>query len=50
MKTTMRQTIPLAGAAVWAGMAVLARMGIARVGAIELLFLFGPLVVMGVGS
>jgi len=45
MKTT-RQIIPLAGAAVWAGMAVLARMGIARVGAIELLFLFAALVIV----
>jgi YndJ-like protein len=35
-----------AGAVVWAGMAVLARMGIARVGAIELLFLFAPLVIV----
>ncbi len=38
-----------AGAAVWAGMAVLARMGIARVGAIELLFLFAPLVIVPLG-
>src|SRR5208282_5067454 len=37
------------GAAVWAGMAVLARMGIARIGAIELLFLFGPLVIVPLG-
>src|ERR1700690_3967808 len=37
------------GAAVWAGMAVLARMGIARVGAIELLFLFAPLVIVPLG-
>ena len=29
------------GAAVWAGVAVLARLGIARIGAIELMFLFG---------
>ncbi len=48
MKTT-RQIIPLAGAAVWAGIAVLARMGIARVGAIELLFLFAPLVIVPLG-
>lgn len=37
------------GAVVWAGMAVLARMGIARVGAIELLFLFAPLVIVPLG-
>jgi len=48
MKTT-RQIIPLAGAAVWAGIAVLARMGIARVGAIELLFLFAALVIVPLG-
>ena len=38
-----------AGAAVWAGIAVLARMGMARVGAIELLFLFAPLVIVPLG-
>jgi hypothetical protein len=38
-----------AGAVVWAGMAVLARMGIARLGAIELLFLFAPLVIVPLG-
>jgi hypothetical protein len=38
-----------AGAMVWAGMAVLARMGLVRVGAIELLFLFAPLVVVPLG-
>ena len=38
-----------AGAAAWAGMAVLARMRIARVGGIELLFLFAPLVVVPLG-
>ena len=37
------------GAAVWAGMAVLARMGIARIGAIELIFLFAPLVIVPLG-
>ena len=37
------------GAAVWAGMAVLARMGMARVGAIELMFLFAPLVIVPLG-
>jgi hypothetical protein len=34
------------GAAVWAGLAVWARVGIARIGAIELLFLFAPLVIV----
>src|SRR5579863_5928081 len=34
------------GAAVWAG---LARMGVARIGAIELLFLFAPLVIVPLG-
>lgn len=48
MKAT-RQMFPLVGAAVWAGIAVLARMGIARVGAIELLFLFAPLVIVPLG-
>jgi hypothetical protein len=38
-----------AGAAVWAGMAVLARMGVARIGAIELMFLFAPLVIVPLG-
>jgi len=38
-----------AGAAVWAGLAVLARMGMARLGAIELLFLFAPLVIVPLG-
>src|SRR5580700_2989743 len=38
-----------AGAVVWAGIAVLARMGIARLGAIELLFLFAPLVIVPLG-
>jgi YndJ-like protein len=42
-------TCAMAGAVVWAGMAVLARMGIARVGAIELLFLFAPLVIVPLG-
>ena len=43
------QVCATAGAAVWAGMAVLARMGIARIGAIELLFLFAPLVIAPLG-
>lgn len=38
-----------AGAAAWAVLAVLARMGIARLGAIELLFLFAPLVMVPLG-
>jgi hypothetical protein len=38
-----------AGAAVWAGMAMLARMGIVRLGVIELLFLFAPLVIVPLG-
>jgi hypothetical protein len=38
-----------AGAAVWAGLAVLARMGVARIGAIELMFLFAPLVIVPLG-
>ena len=42
-------TCATAGAAVWAGTAVLARMGIARLGGIELLFLFAPLVIAPLG-
>jgi hypothetical protein len=38
-----------AGAAVWALIAVLTRMGIARMGAIELLFLLAPLVIVPLG-
>jgi hypothetical protein len=38
-----------AGAAVWAGIAVLARIGVARLGAIEFLFLFAPLVIVPLG-
>lgn len=38
-----------AGAAVWAGIALLARMGVARIGAIELMFLFAPLVIVPLG-
>jgi len=38
-----------AGAAVWAGIAVLARVGVVRLGAIELLFLFAPLVIVPLG-
>jgi len=42
-------TCATAGASVWAGIAVLARVGIARVGAIELMFLFAPLVIVPLG-
>jgi hypothetical protein len=38
-----------AGAVAWAGLAVLARMGIARLGAIEVIFLFAPLVIVPLG-
>lgn len=37
------------GAAVWAGLAVLARIGVAHFGAIELMFLFAPLVIVPLG-
>lgn len=37
------------GAAVWAGIAVLSRIGAVRVDAIELLFLFAPLVIVPLG-
>lgn len=42
-------TCATAGAAVWAGITVAARVGIARLGAIELLFLFAPLVIAPLG-
>ena len=42
-------TCATAGAAVWAGIAVLARAAIAPLGAIELLFLFAPLVIVPLG-
>ena len=38
-----------AGAFVWAGVAVLARTGVARIGALELIFLFAPLVIVPLG-
>jgi len=38
-----------AGAGVWAGMALLTRIGVARIGAIELMFLFAPLVIVPLG-
>src|SRR5712691_4317416 len=37
------------GAVVWAGIAVLARLGVARIGMIELVFLFAPLVIVPLG-
>ena len=37
------------GAAVWSGVALLAHFGSVRVGAIELLFLFAPLVIVPLG-
>jgi hypothetical protein len=39
----------IVGAAAWAGIAVLARVGIARIGSVELLFLFAPLVIVPLG-
>jgi hypothetical protein len=46
---TWARAAAVVGAAVWAGLAVLARMGFARIGAIELLFLFAPLVIVPLG-
>lgn len=43
------RTCATVGAAAWAGLAVLARVGIARIGAIELVFLFAPLVIVPLG-
>lgn len=43
------QIVATAGVAVWAVIAVAARMGAAHIGAIELMFLFGPLVVVPLG-
>jgi len=43
------QLCALVGAAAWAALALLARAGIARIGAIELMFLFAPLVVVPLG-
>jgi len=37
------------GAAAWAAVAIAARIGIVRIGAIELIFLFGPLVIVPLG-
>jgi hypothetical protein len=43
------QTCAGAGAVAWAAVAVLARAGMAPIGAIELIFLFGPLVIVPLG-
>lgn len=43
------QVAATVGAAVWAGVAVAARIGAVRIGAIELMFLFGPLVIVPLG-
>jgi len=37
------------GAVIWAGVALLARIGVAPIGAIELIFLFAPLVIVPLG-
>jgi hypothetical protein len=37
------------GAVIWAGVAVLARIGVAPIGAIELMFLFAPLLIVPLG-
>jgi YndJ-like protein len=37
------------GAAVWAALAIAARVGVARIGAVELIFLSGPLVIVPLG-
>lgn len=46
---TWARVCATAGAAVWAVIAVLARMGIARIGALELMFLFAPLLIVPLG-
>jgi len=43
------QRCAVLGAVIWAGVAVLARIGVAPVGAIELMFLFAPLVIVPLG-
>ena len=43
------QMCAVLGAVIWAGIAVLARIGVAPIGAIELMFLFAPLVVVPLG-
>jgi YndJ-like protein len=54
MKTTTAegswaQMCAVLGAVIWAGVAVLARIGVAPIGAIELMFLFAPLVIVPLG-
>ena len=54
MKTTTAagswaQMCAVLGAVIWSGVAVLARIGVAPVGAIELMFLFAPLVIVPLG-
>ena len=54
MKTTTTegswaQMCAVLGAVIWTGVAVLARIGVAPVGAIELMFLFAPLVIVPLG-
>ena len=48
-QTSWAQISATAGAAVWAGIAMLARMEILRLGEIELLFLLAPLVIVPLG-
>jgi hypothetical protein len=43
------QRCAVLGAVIWAGVAVLARIGVAEIGAIELMFLFAPLVIVPLG-
>lgn len=43
------QRFAVLGAVIWAGVAVLARIGVAPIGAIELMFLFAPLVIVPLG-
>lgn len=46
---TWSQMCAVFGAVIWAGVAVLARIGVAPIGAIELMFLFAPLVIVPLG-
>ena len=48
-KESWARVSAMAGAGVWAGLAVLARMGAARIGALELMFLLAPLVIVPLG-
>ena len=43
------QMCAVLGGVIWAGVAVLARIGVAPIGAIELMFLFAPLVIVPLG-